>query len=287
MGIRLLEGRTWERDYHSQEATNRRLTPVGINEAMAKTLWPGESALGKFFFPGWVDPDGASELLDAWRRATEDQEPDGWPPWQVIGVVADVRSTLEREPKPTWYTPNPAGKVLLVRTSLDPASLGQVLRQEIEAVDPSEIEVLEIRTTEQIVAELGADSRFRAQLVILFAVLATGITCLGLFGVLTYAVAQRTHELGIRMALGAGNAQIAGLVLSQGARMVGLGVALGFALVVWLTRYISSLLFGVAPLDPMTLAGVAALIFALALVATYLPARRAMGVDPIAAMRQD
>jgi len=287
MGIRLLEGRTWERDLFANEATYLRMGPVVINEAMAKAVWPGESALGKLFFPEWVDPDGASELLDAWRRATEDQKPDGWAPWQVIGVVADTRSTLEREPRPLWYTAHPGGNVLLVRTSLDPASLGQVLRHEIEAVDPNEIEVLEIRTMEQIVAERSADSRFRALLVVFFAVMATGITVLGLFGVLTYAVAQRTHELGIRMALGAGNSQIAGLVLSQGARMVGLGVALGFALVVWLTRYISSLLFGVAPLDPMTLAGVAALIFALALVATYLPARRAMGVDPIAAMRQD
>ena len=200
--------------------------------------------------------------------------------------MADVRNTLEREAIPTVYRgPNPDGTNLFVRTSVDPAGLAQVLRHEIEAVDPNEIEVLQIRTMEQIVAERSADSRFRALLVVLFAALATGITCLGLFGVLTYAVEQRTRELGIRMALGAGNSHIAGLVLSQGARMVGLGVALGFVLVYSVTRYISSLLFGIVPLDPMTLVGVAALVFTLALLAAYLPARRAMRVDPIEALR--
>ena len=187
---------------------------------------------------------------------------------------------------PTAYDLNPNGTNLFVRTSVDPAGLAQVLRHEIEAADPNEIKVLQIRTMEQIVAERSADSRFRALLVVLFAILATGITCLGLFGVLTYAVAQRTRELGIRMALGAGNSHIAGLVLSQGARMVGLGVALGFVLVYSVTRYISSLLFGIVPLDPMTLVGVAALVFALALLAAYLPARRAMRTDPIEALRQ-
>ncbi len=140
---------------------------------------------------------------------------------------------------------------------------------------------------EQFFAEGSADSRFRALLVIFFAVMATGITCLGLFGVLAYAVAQRTRELGIRMALGAARSDIAGLVLGQGARMTGLGVVLGLGLVFWLTRYISSLLFGVVPTEPATLIGVAALIFVLAMVATYLPARRAMRVDPIMALRHE
>ena len=155
------------------------------------------------------------------------------------------------------------------------------------AVDPNEIEVTQIRTIDQMIAEQSADSRFRAMLVVLFAVLATGISCLGLFGVLAYAVAQSTRELGIRMALGAGNSRIARLVLGQGARMVGLGLGLGLVLVFWVTRYVSSLLYGVTPMDPMTLLGVAALIFVLALLATYLPARRAMSVDPIEALRHD
>ena len=108
---------------------------------------------------------------------------------------------------------------------------------------------------EQFFAERSADSRFRALLVVFFAVMATGITCLGLFGVLAYVVALRTRELGIRMTLGAARSDIAGLVLGQGARMTGLGVVVGLGLVFWLTRYISSLLFGVVPLDPTTLVG--------------------------------
>ncbi len=294
LGIRLLEGRTWESQSPSW------LWEVVISEAMAKAAWPGESAVGKVFYDGDHDPDVVSQSLDAWRPFAElvdtgalvpggerfrDQRPDGPRPFEVIGVVVDVRNTLEREAMPTVYWHNSGGSDLFVRTSVDPAGLAQVLRHEIEAADP-ETKVLQIRTMEQIVAELGADSRFRALLVILFAVLATGITCLGLFGVLTYAVAQRKRELGIRMALGAGNSHIAGLVLSQGARMVGLGVALGFVLVYSMTRYISSLLFGIVPLDSMTLGGVAALVFALALLAAYLPARRAMRTDPIEALQQ-
>ncbi len=222
-------------------------------------------------------------------------------PLEVIGVVRDVKNTLGGEPMPPYYTLNQNGTHLFVRTSVEPAGLMDVLRREIEAadpseieaadpseieaVDPSEIEVTQIRTVEQVVVELGADSRFRALLVALFAVMATGITCLGLFGVLTYAVAQRTRELGIRMTLGAARSDIAGLVLSQGARLAGLGVVVGLVLVFWVTRYLWCLLLGAVPMDPTTLVGVTVLIFSLALVAAYLPARRAMGVDPIMALR--
>jgi len=284
LGIRLLEGR----EFWKSAKENALGWPSVISEALAKAYWPGESAVGKIFYLGVVDPEVASQApAEAWRGVQSGgQRPDGPRPMEVIGVVADVRNTLEREARPTMYWgPNSGGTELFVRTSVDPAGLAQVLRHEIEAVDPYEIEVLQVRTMEKVVAELSADSRFRALLVVFFAVMATGITVLGLFGVLTYAVAQRTRELGIRVALGAGRSQIVGLVLGQGARMVGLGVALGLALVFWVTRYISSLLFGVVPLDPMTLVGGAALIFALALLAAYLPARRAMRVDPIQALR--
>jgi len=279
LGIRLLQGNTFERDrYKASGNTTHEVWEVVISDAMAKAFWPGESALGKVFHYGTHDQDALGQPGGAWGSGWENT---------VIGVVADVKNTLGGEPMPVWYAPNTFGKDLFVRTAVDPAGLMSVLRHEIEAVDPSEIEVLQIRTIEQIVAERSADSRFRAQLVVFFAVLATGITCLGLFGVLTYAVTQRMRELGIRRALGAGNSQIAGLVLSQGARMVGLGVALGLVLVFWVTRYLSSLLFGVVPLDPTTLVGVAALILALALLATYLPARRAMRVDPLVALRHE
>jgi putative ABC transport system permease protein len=256
---------------------------------MARTFWPGESALGKILHTGDQDPAVLAETLGRVGSRDERWDPR-YPapvPLEVIGVVGDVRNTLRGEPVPAFYGPSAAGTRLFVRTSMEPAVTAEVLRREIEAVDPSEIEVTRFRTIGQVVAARSADSRFRALLVVLFAVVATGITCLGLFGVLTYAVAQRTREFGLRMALGADRPKIAGLVLNQGARMAGLGVAWGFVLVVWLTRYLSSLLFGVEPLDPTTLIGVSGLIFGLALLAMYLPARRAMRVDPITALRHE
>lgn len=303
LGIQLLAGRTfdagqWEAGFTTPRPArrdppdlSRHLVPnsVVISAGMARTFWPGESPLGKIFYWGDQDPDVVAQTLGVVQHSEQwdSRYPVPPVPLEVIGVVRDVRNTLAREPMPAYYTLGPHGKNLFVRTSVDPAGLMDVLRRGIEAVDPNEIEVTQIRTVEQIVAERSADSRFRALMVVLFAVMATGIACLGLFGVLTYAVTQRTRELGIRMALGAGNSQIAGLVLSQGARMAGLGIAVGFVLVFGVTRYVSSLLFGVAPLDPMTLVGVAALIFALALVAAYLPARRATRVDPIEALRHE
>ena len=309
LGIQLLEGRTWDIDEWAAEVTtpdysfvprasdprdpayvSRMLDPrpIVISAGMARTFWPGESALGKIFHFGDQDPAVLAETLGRVGRSERwDRRYPPPVPLEVIGVVADVRNTLRGEPVPTYYQPSAVGGSLFVRTSMEPAVTAEVLRREIEAVDPSEIEVTRFRTVGQLVAERSADSRFRALLVVLFAVVATGITCLGLFGVLTYAVAQRTSEFGLRMALGADRPKIAGLVLNQGARMAGLGVAWGFVLVVWLTRYLSSLLFGVEPLDPTTLIGVSGLIFGLALLAMYLPARRAMRVDPITALRHE
>ena len=300
LGIQFLVGRTfdagqWEASFTTPRPArsdpldfSSQLVPrsVVISAGMARTFWPGESALGKTFYFGDQDPEIVARTLGVveWSEQWDSRYPVPVS-LEVIGVVEDVRNTLGGEPMPAYYLLNPHGANLFVRTSVDPAGLAAVLRREIGAVDPGEVEVTQIRTIEQIVAERTEDSRFRAVLVVLFAVTATGITCLGLFGVLTYAVAQRTREFGVRMALGAGGSQITGLVLGQAARMTGLGVAVGLALVFWLTRYISSLLFGVVPMDPTTLVGVAALIFALALVASYLPARRAMSVDPIVSLR--
>ncbi len=301
LGIQLLAGRTfdaseWEAATTSQSGGGDPLDfswqlvhqPVVISAGMARTFWPDESPLGKIFYWGIQDPEVVARTLGV-VRYSEEWDPRYPPPFpfEVIGVVRDVRNTLGGEPLPGYYRLNPHGTDLFVRTSVDPTELAGVLRREIEGVDPGEIEVTRIRTLEQIVAERSADSRFRALMVVFFAVMATGITCLGLFGVLTFAMAQRTRELGIRVTLGAERADIGALVLGQGARVAGLGVALGLALVFWLTRYISSLLFGVAPLDLFTLLGGAALIFGLALLAAYLPARHAMGVDPMEALRHE
>jgi predicted permease len=305
LGIQFVEGRPfdrgeWDRRFVPSTTTRRaprdpldfswQLVPrqVVISEGMARTFWPGESPLGKIFYYGRQDPAAVARTLGTVRRSPL-WDPMVPPPFrqEVVGVVRDVRNSLGREPMPAYYHLQPDGTSYYVRASVDPAGLAEVLRREIEAVDPSEIEVTQIRTLEQMVSERSADSRFRAVMVVLFAVLATGLTCLGLFGVLTYAVTQRTRELGIRIALGASHSEVARLVLRPGAQMAGLGIATGLVLVFWMTRYISSLLFGVVPMDPTTLLGVAALIFALSLVAAYLPARRAMRVDPIVALRHE
>ena len=302
LGIQMLEGNTFDAEQWEARITNPasasrdpnelswqlEQVPVVISEGMARTFWPGESALGKVFYWGDQDPDVVARTLGV--ESYSEQYDQRYPVpvrLEVIGVVRDVRNTLEHEPMPAYYTLNPNGTHLFVRTSVDPAGIVDVLRREIEAVDPNEIEVTQIRAMEQIITESGADSRFRAMMVALFAVLATGLTCLGLFGVLTYAVTQRTREFGVRMALGAGRPEIARLVLNQGVRIAGLGIAVGFVLVFWVTRYVSSLFFGVAPMDPKTLVGMAALIFVLTLVAGYLPAHRAMHVNPIETLRQE
>jgi hypothetical protein len=289
MGIPLLEGRLWDEGFWTDPVEQWGPQKVVISEGMARKAWPGESAVGKFYLTLRQDPDVVSQSIDVWRRL---QPGDPWPedpqPREVIGVVADASMALGQQGTPSIYVPFfPLSSNLFIRTAaVDPAGSLAVLRREIDAIDPNEFQVERIVTMEQFFAEGSEDSRFRAMLVVFFAVVATGITCLGLFGVLAYVVALRTRELGIRMTLGAARSDIAGLVLRQGVRMTGLGVVLGLVLVFFSTRYISSLLFGVAPLDLTTLVGVAALIFALALVASYLPARRAMSVDPIESLRE-
>jgi len=138
-----------------------------------------------------------------------------------------------------------------------------------------------------VYSEATSESRFRALLAGIFAALAALLTALGLFGVLAYAVSQRTHEIGVRMSIGAGRQDISVLVLRQGLRLTAAGMAIGLAAALFSTRYVSSLLFEVTPNDPTTLAAVCALIGLLALVACYLPARRATRVDPMRVLRQD
>jgi len=254
---------------------------------MARKFWPDQNPLGQIFHWGRQDPDVLRERLGVVGSAREwDPRYPPPSPLKVVGVVTDVRGRLEGESGPTYYTLNVEwGTRLFVRTSVEPSGMAEVLRREIEAVD-SEITVLRVRTIDEIVSELSADSRFRALMVVSYAVMATLITCFGLFGVLTFAMAQRTREIGVRVTLGAAPRDIARLVLGQGARLAGVGIGVGLLLVVWMTRFVSSLLYGVVALDPLTLAAATALIFGLALFAAYLPARIAMRVHPIEALRQ-
>jgi len=239
-----------------------------INEAMRRKFWPGESPLGKRFRFG-------------------DQAP-----WvAVVGMVGDMRqSGLDRPAKPEMYLPaaqEPAPAInLAVRTMGDPRNLAAAVRREIRAVDGG-IPVLFVRTMEEVLDREVFQRRAQMVLLEIFAGLALLLAALGIYGVLAYLVAQRTREIGIRMALGARPADVLWTVAGQGVGLSVAGVAAGAAAAAMLARLIAKLLFGIAATDPATFVFVGALLVAVAATASYVPARRAMRVDPILALREE
>jgi predicted permease len=271
MGIPLKKGRVFTDEDRADT------TPVVvINEAMARRFWPGQEAIGKRIrWGGWNPPNGLT----------------------IAGVVADVKfSSLEAETPPTIYMPVfqipriRRDAVFIARTTADPASLAAAMRREIAAVD-ADLPVYDIRTMNQVIAESVAQRRFTMALLAIFAFAALGLAALGLYGVLSYAVAQRTREIGIRMALGARPESILKLVIRQGviAAIVGVGVGAFAALLfgIFLKRVMATFLFGVSSTDWLTFATVSLLLLVVACTASYIPARRATQVDPMIALRNE
>ena len=270
LGVPLRRGRFIER-------TDGALSqPVAVvNETMARQYWPGQDAVGKRFKVG---------------------DPDSDVPWvAIVGVVGDVRQMgLDAPVKAEMYLPYAqareqpwfAPRDLAVRTSAPPMSLVASVRRAIAAVDPEQA-VSNIRTFDEILDEEVVQRRLGATLLAVFAALALLLASLGIYGILSHFVAQHTPEIGVRVALGASGGDILKLVLGRGLTLALIGVGLGTLGGLALTRLVSSLLFGVSAADPLTFALAAALLTALALVACYLPARRAVKVDPIAAMRHE
>jgi len=265
-GIPLLEGRYFtERDVAGAPAVTI------INKALARRYWPGESPLGKR-----IEVASNKQWLS------------------VVGVVGDVkRQGLEAETEPGYFTPHlqpPAGRHLhsgwnlVVRTASDPMSLAAAVQREVWAVDKDQ-PVTNIQTLEQVISDSIAPLRFRTLLLGLFAVVALVLATVGIYGVMAYAVTQRTHEIGIRMALGAQQRDVLKLVIGQGMRLALIGIALGLLAASALTRLVKSLLFGVSATDPVTFVIVATLLAGAALLACWLPARRATKVDPMIALR--
>src|SRR5215210_1756318 len=247
-----------------------------VNEAFARRYWPNQDPLGK--------------------RLSEDG-PEG--PWRtVVGVVADVRHrSLDAAPRPevllpylqlepSFLTSWARGLSAVVRSSADPSVVADVIRRGVHTVDPG-MPVIELRPMEQLVAESAAQSRFRTLLMGGFALIASALALVGVFGVTSYFVAQRTQEMGVRMALGARSSEILTLVLGRGARLAGLGVLLGLVGAFGLTRWMADLLFEVSPKDPASFLLAAGVLTAAALAACYFPARRAARVDPAIVLRQD
>jgi putative ABC transport system permease protein len=265
LGIPVLQGRSFTpqeavKDYHT----------IIISKALADRYFPGENPIGK-------------------RIAVEMMEK---PPMnEIVGVVGDVRyDKLDKETYPMVYWTQPQlpynDMTFVVRTEGDPAALGDSLRRAVQSVDPQQ-PVSDVRTMEGWIGESVSRARFGAALLAVFACLALALAAVGIYGVMAYTVAQRQHEIGIRMALGARAGDVLRMIVRQGMALALAGVGIGLVGGLALTRVISSLLFGVSATDPVTFAGVALLLTAVALLACLVPARRATKVDPMVALRYE
>ncbi|MCM3901003.1 MAG: ABC transporter permease, partial [Pyrinomonadaceae bacterium] len=252
--IPLLRGRNF-----TEQEVRQSARVLLISELLASQVFPNEDPIGK--------------------RLITVMSPQ---PWEIIGIVGDIRDrALETQPFPAMYMPTYAsGRInLVIRTQGDPTSITAAVRKEVHALDPDQ-PVADVKTMEQWVETAVAGPRYRTLLLGLFALLALVLASTGIYGVMSYSVAQRTHEIGVRMALGARQLDVLKLVVLQGMGLVLIGVAVGLLASFALTRVMSTLLFGVGAKDPVTFAVVATLLTLVALVACYLPARRATKVDP-------
>jgi putative ABC transport system permease protein len=210
---------------------------------------------------------------------------------EIVGIIADVKQVgLEKPPAPDMYVPFGLlpleDMTFFVRSTADLNALGNAVRARVREVDAA-LPINEFSSMEQAAAESVSQPRFYMMLLSAFAGLALVLAALGIYGVISYSVSQRTRELGIRIALGATHERVVRLVLSQGILLTSVGVAIGLVGAYWLTSLISALLFGVGTADPLTFGGVAALLLGVAWMASYLPARRAARVDPVIAMRAE
>lgn len=273
MGMRLIRGRLFdERDNDDAPLV------VVISEAAAREFWPGE------------DPIGTRLTYNA-GVPTESQQVAGGPgSREIVGIVSDVKHLdLADDPEPFFYTPY--GQIprihdmtLAVRSQTDPEVLADLVRREVGALD-ADLPVFRVQTVESVLATAASVPRFRTLLLSLFAGLALLLTMVGVYGVIGHSVSQRTAEIGLRMALGASRGEILRMVLSHGMAPVLAGVAAGLVGSVLVTRFLASLLYGVSVTDGLTFVVAPTLLVATALVASYVPARRAIGVDPGLALR--
>jgi len=265
LGTRVVDGRLLD----DRDGETAPLVMV-VNETMARTFWPGQSALGHRLRIG---PSNA--------------------PWHtIVGVVADVKNAGTDQPTGTeFFVPWRQAQAIrtiqvAIRTAGPPMAAAGTARAAIAAMDAS-LPIAAVRTMEEVVAQSQSRPRFLSILLTFFTVVAVTLAAIGVYGVISYAVARRSTEIGIRMAIGADGASILRMVLKQGLALGAAGVVVGVGAALWLTRFLKTLIFGIEPLDAPTFAVTVALLFALTLLATWRPARRASRVDPAVALRNE
>jgi putative ABC transport system permease protein len=264
MGIPLIEGRTF-----TEQDNLDRPRVVVIDQTLARRFFPGPDPIGKHL-----------QIPDATRPARE-----------IVGVVGAVRDTgFDQQPRSTIYFPSLQSPdqtmTLVVRTTLPPTVILPAIKNAIWSVDKNE-PVFQVRSMDEIISGIVSAQRLAFLLLGVFAFLALALAAIGIYGVTSYVVSERTHEIGVRIALGAQPSDVSRLVLGHGASLAGIGVIGGVVAALALTRLLSSLLFGVSATDPLTFIGVAILLTLVALAACYIPARRAMRVDPLVALRYE
>ena len=265
MRIPLLAGRTYDaQDFDNASAKKAKLAIV--NQSFARRFFRGRNAIGQLIF-------------------LDDKKP---PDVEIVGVVGETKyNGLREDIEPTMYFPmQPGGGTFEVRTALDPKLVIPSIRGVVRSVDTN-LPLARLMTQSEQIDRAMYRERLVAWLSGAFALLALVVACIGLYGLLSFEVARRTHEVGVRMALGASPREVFGLVLRRGVRVVALGAVIGIVAALGLTRYLQSLLYGVRPIDPLAYAAGTVLLLVVTMGACYVPARRATKVDPIAALRYE
>ncbi|HEX4210289.1 MAG TPA: FtsX-like permease family protein, partial [Candidatus Binataceae bacterium] len=261
MGIALLQGRLIsDRDVYDAPPV------ILIDETLARHYWPNENAIGRRM---WL-----------WGKSRE-----------VVGIVGQVHHYgLDKQPEPTIYAPyeqmSNKAMALAVRTTMNTPALVKAVKQAVWSVDPGQ-PVFQIRSMDDYLSLANTAPRISTSLLAVFAAVSMLLAAIGIHGVVSYGIAQRTREFGLRMALGSTPGQLTQLVIHKGIKTAFIGLLAGMAGASALASAMRTLLYGVAPLDPAVMIGVAVLLLAVTLIANYIPARRATRIDPMEALRQD
>jgi putative ABC transport system permease protein len=274
MGIPIISGRDFGdqdvRDFNNEDPTREHLVAI-INKTFASRFFPDEDPIGKRFVYG---------------------NPSDRDPWYtIVGVVGDMRRTgFDAEVRPETFLPHAQDAdprmTLVARTSADPEGMAGTIKGIVKELDGGQ-PVFNVKTADETLGEMKAQRRLNMMLFAVFAAIALLLAAVGIYGVISYSVTQRTHEFGIRIALGAKRSDVLRLVVGQGMVLSLVGVAIGLAASVALTRFMASLLYEVGAIDPVTFAIVAVALVGVALVACFVPARRATRVDPMEALRYE